>query len=314
MREAVFLYFKAISRRRLMLAALALLALCALLLVPFLLGRTADAFAPAPETRALPVVMYHSLLRDPARWGDYVVSPAQLERDLAYLQEQGYVFVTMAEVIGFVSGAGTLPEKPALLTLDDGYLNNRVYLPEILARRDAHAVIAAVGEYADLFTAREDHNPSYAHMTWAELRDFAAEGRVELGCHSYYFHHQGARLGASRRRGESRSAWLEALCGDARAMRDRLTAQCGVTPRVMSIPTGRSATARTPPCGRWALRPPSPAMSGSPCCGAATPTVCIPSAATTAPPGPQARNSSAGSSGPAPRRSKRARTIKARIT
>lgn len=95
-----------------MLAALALLALCALLLVPFLLGRTADAFAPAPETRALPVVMYHSLLRDPARWGDYVVSPAQLERDLAYLQEQGYVFVTMAEVIGFVSGAGTLPKSP----------------------------------------------------------------------------------------------------------------------------------------------------------------------------------------------------------
>lgn len=239
MREAVFLYFKAISRRRLMLAALALLALCALLLVPFLLGRTADAFAPAPETRALPVVMYHSLLRDPARWGDYVVSPAQLERDLAYLQEQGYVFVTMAEVIGFVSGAGTLPEKPALLTLDDGYLNNRVYLPEILARRDAHAVIAAVGEYADLFTAREDHNPSYAHMTWAELRDFAAEGRVELGCHSYYFHHQGARLGASRRRGESRGAWLEALCGDARAMRDRLTTQCGVTPRVYVYPYGQ---------------------------------------------------------------------------
>ena len=56
-------------------------------------------------------------------------------------------------------------------------------------------------------------------MTWAELRDFAVEGRVELGCHSYYFHHQGARLGASRRRGESRGAWLEALCGDAQAMR-----------------------------------------------------------------------------------------------
>ena len=227
------------TRRRGFWAAAATLTLLGLLLFPFLWARTAAAFSPGGERRALPVIMYHSLLREEARWGEYVVSPEQLERDLAYLKGQGFTFVSVAEVLEFVTGTGPLPEKPVLLTLDDGYLNNSVYLPEILERQDARAVVAVVGEYTDIFSLQEDHSPSYAHMTWDDLKALAENPRIELANHSYYFHHQGDRKGAMRKPGEHKNDWLAALRSDAQALQDALTARCGVTPRVYAYPYGQ---------------------------------------------------------------------------
>ena len=70
---------------------------------------------------ALPIVMYHGLSEDPAAWGDYVISPAQFEADLRYLREQGYTTVTVADLLAYVDEGTALPERPVMLTFDDGY-------------------------------------------------------------------------------------------------------------------------------------------------------------------------------------------------
>ena len=233
------MYFKVISRKRLMLAALALLALLALLLLPFLHARALAAFLPAAETRPLPVIMYHSLLKESDRWGPYTISPSLLEKDIIYLKTQGYTFVSMAEIIDFVTGDGDLPEKPVLLTLDDGNLNNLLYLPEILARQEVPALISVVGEYTDIFTLQEDRNPSYAYMSWTDLKEFSENPRVEIANHSYYFHHMGARQGSMRKKGEAKRDWLAALHSDTMAMQTALAERCGLSPRVYTYPYGK---------------------------------------------------------------------------
>lgn len=45
--------------------------------------------------------------------GKFVISPAQFEDDLQYLQEQGYTTVVMADVIDFVLNGTPLPESPS---------------------------------------------------------------------------------------------------------------------------------------------------------------------------------------------------------
>ena len=46
-------------------------------------AQPAEEAAALREQQRLPILMYHSILKDPSRAGDYVVSPDTLEADLA---------------------------------------------------------------------------------------------------------------------------------------------------------------------------------------------------------------------------------------
>ena len=41
----------------------------------------------------VPVIMYHAVIDDSRRLGQYVISPAELESDFAWLQRNGYTAV-----------------------------------------------------------------------------------------------------------------------------------------------------------------------------------------------------------------------------
>ena len=84
------------------------------------LGAGAFMAAAASEGVEVPVVMYHSMLKDEARHGQYVISPEEFENDLQYLQSHGYTTILIEDLIAYTKG-GSLPEKPVLLTFDDGY-------------------------------------------------------------------------------------------------------------------------------------------------------------------------------------------------
>ncbi len=218
------------------------LVLAVLIGLPFfsLPPRNAPASAAAgPQGIPLPVVMYHSLLMDPARAGQYVLSPETLEADLIYLKEHGYQTVTLRQAVDYVLNGGTLPEKPVLLTLDDGYLNNLLYLPDILERNDACALVSVVGDYAQRFTDTPDPNPNYGHMTWDDIAALAATGRVEIGNHSWGFHNQSPRRGSMRLSGESAEQYRAVLTADAQRVQDALTKRCGLTPLVFTYPYGQ---------------------------------------------------------------------------
>ena len=93
--------------------------LAALLTFPALFG--AGRAEPAPIR--LPIVMYHHISREPAAWGPYVVSEAELERDLKWLKDHGYETVSVQDLLDWEAGAFTMPEKmkimmaPRIITL-----------------------------------------------------------------------------------------------------------------------------------------------------------------------------------------------------
>ena len=113
------------------------------------------------------IIMYHSVLN--ARNGKYIISPAELENDLKYLKDNGYHTITMGDLIAYVYDGKELPEKPVVLTFDDGCYNNYFYAFPMLSEYGMKAVISIVGEYTDKYTASNIVNVNYSNLRWVDI-------------------------------------------------------------------------------------------------------------------------------------------------
>ena len=77
----------------------------------------------APDGRRLvPILTYHAVSDDPPepirRWS---ASLARLRAHLSALRQAGFTGLTVTELLACYRGERTLPEKPVVLTFDDGY-------------------------------------------------------------------------------------------------------------------------------------------------------------------------------------------------
>lgn len=187
----------------------------------------------------LPVIMYHSVLKDPARSGIYVIQPAQLEEDFKYLNEHGYTSVFSSQLIDYVEKDMPLPLNPVLITFDDGYLNNLDYVYPLLEKYEMKAVISIVGAYADQYTDNPDPNLNYAYLTWKDVEYLGHSGYVEIANHSYALHGQTSRAGAMRNSGESLEEYQEILKMDIRKNQERLKTLSGLDCQVFTYPYGQ---------------------------------------------------------------------------
>jgi len=223
--------------RRKLIVLLLLPALAVYSVFQVLINSAISTFYPEKGI-ALPIIMYHSLLKDPARAGKYILSPDVLREDLQYLKEKGYQTITMTQVIDYVYGEGVLPEKPVLLTFDDGFYNNFTYLLPILEEFDARAVLSAVGEYADLTEKSGDKNPNYAYLDWEDLTELNTSGRIEIQNHSYYFHSENIRLKAKLQSNGDAEVYAQDVVTDALMMQNALLQKSQVKSTVYTYPHG----------------------------------------------------------------------------
>ncbi|MCL2354736.1 MAG: polysaccharide deacetylase family protein [Oscillospiraceae bacterium] len=193
--------------------------------------------ATEPEGIRLPIIMYHSVLK--SRTGKYIVSPDQLEQDLQYIQKRGYETVVMADLIEYVKHGRELPEKPIMLTFDDGYYNNLHYVVPLLEKYNMRAVISVVGDYTDIFSEANDMNVNYAHFRWEDIKALVPTGIVEFQNHSYYLHRmEGGRKGARRKRGESLEDYRKVLEEDLMKLQRAFQENTHFTPTTFTYPYG----------------------------------------------------------------------------
>ena len=189
------------------------------------------------DTRRLAVVMYHNVLK--SRKGTYIVSPDQFESDLAAYSAAGYTTVFPSEVVDFVYGGGSLPEKPLLVTFDDGRYNNMYYALPLLEKYGAKAAFYPVGAFSAFSTESGDHsNPNYSHITWEQMGELVRSGRVELGSHSYNMHRYEPRFGIKPKPGESAAQYRTELAKDTGRLQDAILRATGVMPESYAYPFG----------------------------------------------------------------------------
>lgn len=192
-----------------------------------------------PTGKPVPIIMYHSILKSAKPEDRYIVSPYALEADLNYLTSHGYTMILMQDLIDYSAGKTTLPEKPIVLTFDDGHFNNYTYVYPLLQKYQGKAVISVVGAYTDEYTASGDKNPNYAYLSWAECKEMSDSGMVEIENHSDDFHTIDANRSGSRRN-KSEYAWdyEHRFKADLNALQEKIKVNIGKTATTFTYPFG----------------------------------------------------------------------------
>lgn len=213
----------------------AILTLLICLALPCALPRAA---AEEGDERIVTALMYHSVLA--SRQGEYIVSPARLEEDIKNFMEAGYEFVLPCEVALYARGERTLPEKPAILTFDDGHYNNLYYALPLLEKYDVCAAINVIGAFSAFSSDSGDcDNPNYSHLTWENMRTLLKSGRIELGNHTYNMHKYSPRFGISPLDKESDKEYENALFLDFSRLHEKVLQECGYSMKCFAFPFGK---------------------------------------------------------------------------
>lgn len=131
-----------------------------------------------PKSVRVPILFYHyvEIVRDK---GDTIrqsldTAPYTLEQEIITLKNAGYTFMTMQEVADVLDGTRKLPEKPIVLTFDDGYRDFYTDAYPILKKYNVKATQFLVAG----FTGKPNN------MTERQIKEIAADGLIELGAHS----------------------------------------------------------------------------------------------------------------------------------
>ena len=85
---------------------------------------------------------------------------------MRYLAARGYETITIADLLDYVDHGTPLPDKPVMLTFDDGYLNNCVYLPPLMEKYGMSAIVSPVGQFSDEYAANGDRSVYYACLLY----------------------------------------------------------------------------------------------------------------------------------------------------
>lgn len=193
--------------------------------------------AAKPAVR-LPIIMYHHVLKDRSKLGKYIVSPKEIEKDILYLKEQGYTTIVMEDLINFVYNKAELPEKPIMLTFDDGYYSNYTYVLPLLEKYDCKAVISITGSYIDKSTAEGKLNPAYSYLTWDLVKELVQSPYVEIQNHSYGMHEICERKGCSIMKGETYEEYSREMINDVGKLQNVIEEKTGYKPTTFTYPYG----------------------------------------------------------------------------
>jgi peptidoglycan/xylan/chitin deacetylase (PgdA/CDA1 family) len=134
------------------------------------------ASQPTPDgvvrTAHVPVLMYHYLSEPPANADiyriDLSVAPDLFAAHLDAIQQAGYTTISLYNLVDHLTQGAPLPEKPVVLTFDDGYRDNYTNAFPLLRERGLTATFFIVTDFI------YDQRPEY--LTWDMVREMYAAG------------------------------------------------------------------------------------------------------------------------------------------
>lgn len=146
-----------------------LAALLILLGVVLIVGHPHEEAAPAPPPPAendvkVLVLNYHMVN---SMFISLAVEPSDFDWQMKYLVDHGYHSITPDELYDFLAGRGTLPDRPVLITFDDGYEDNYTNAYPILKKYNLKATIFIVTGFV---------SKRKGYLTWDQLREMEKHG------------------------------------------------------------------------------------------------------------------------------------------
>ena len=118
----------------------------------------------------VPILAYHQVS---AADEIYSVTAAQFEEQMNYLHENGYTSIHLQQLNDSFEGKFILPDKPIVITFDDGYEDNLLAALPIMEKYDMQSTIFIATSLVG--------TPDY--LSWQQIADIQARN-TEIGSHT----------------------------------------------------------------------------------------------------------------------------------
>lgn len=130
-----------------------ILLLCAVLIIGLVIYAVDKHSSKKRTDVAIPVLLYHNFVTivpdsDPDNYS-YINTPESFEENIKTLLDNGYTTISFKDLNDAYSGKSTLPNKPIIITFDDGYYSNYEYIYPILKKYNVKASIFVVTDKID---------------------------------------------------------------------------------------------------------------------------------------------------------------------
>ena len=193
----------------------------------------------------VPVMMYHDFMPQEeidkgVEFADDVITPEEFESDLLWLKKNGYSTVTTAAIVDYLESGAALPEKPVILTIDDGKYGVYKWAWPLLKKYGMTGTLSVIGTSIDEATqdpqARQDALAPFC--TWDEIKAMHASGAMEIISHTYSLHvysHDG-RHGADCAPDETAEQYLPVAAADYKLISERLQQVTGAATSALAYP------------------------------------------------------------------------------
>ena len=194
------------------------------------------------EIVSLPILMYHHI--DEHGDDSVTISESLLDEQFEYMYDNGYNTVSLDQLIGFVENGTPLPERPVMITFDDGYESNYTIAFKLLQKYGFCAVIFVVASDVG------ETPGSLRHFDWNEAREMVSSGHIQIASHTYDMHMNSLRchneLGDSlyrpdalRRYGENQISYNRSFIVDYIKCQTLILQNLGFVPTAFAYPHGR---------------------------------------------------------------------------
>ena len=147
----------------------------------------------------IPILMYHSLTTNANEVTEYQILADTFESHIKALSESGYEAVLYRDIVTYVENGTKLPEKPIIITFDDGYRNNITLGAPILEKYGFSAEISVIGSLVGMVSSENiDIIPRFSIN---EAKSYIDKGVISIVSHSFDLHQEIILDGAGCRMG-----------------------------------------------------------------------------------------------------------------
>ncbi len=138
--------------------------------------------------KKVPILMYHSISDNASpKFKQFTVSPKLFAEHMAYLHQHKYTPIAVTQFVNALSQRGAkLPERPVILTFDDGFADFYTEALPVLRRYGFAATLYVATAFINDTSRWLQREGEMARpmLTWDQLREISASG-IECGGHSH---------------------------------------------------------------------------------------------------------------------------------
>ena len=200
--------------------------------------------ASLADERRVPILLYHHI--NDVGDGGATCAESTLRGHMEALVGAGYTAVSFDDLIAFVEDGAALPEKPVVITFDDGYSSNYEIAYPMLRELGLQGTIFAIGVSVGKETYKETDTPIIPHFGLEEMAEMAASGIMAVHSHTFDMHQSDSldvvdyRRGVLPREGEAEADYIAAFRADFERSKAQIEGATGHAADVFAYPHGQS--------------------------------------------------------------------------